>query len=86
MGLPGGLSPGRPELVSGRGDSIASEMGIAWHVSPLDADSQGAIVQFVTSELTCRKAPGGRVPGPRFEDVPGSPRVVRTGLVVLLGQ
>jgi hypothetical protein len=30
-------------------------MGTAWHVSPLDADSQGAIVQFVTPELLRRK-------------------------------
>jgi hypothetical protein len=65
------------------GDSIASEMGTAWHVSPLDADSQGAIIQFVTPDLTRRKAPGDRVPGPRREDVPWSSQVARTGSVGL---
>jgi len=67
------------QVVASRGDSIASEMGTAWHVSPLDADSQGAIVQFAAPELTRRKASGERVPGWRRENVPRSSRVVRTG-------
>jgi hypothetical protein len=33
-------------------------MGIVWHVSPLDADSQGASVQFGAPELLRRKTAG----------------------------
>jgi hypothetical protein len=56
-------------------------MGTAWHVSPLKADSQGAIAQDMLPGSWPRHAAGDGAPGgPRRENVPWSP-VVRTGLV-----
>jgi len=63
-GAPPGLADGRPGAAGRPGlamvDSIARETGIAWHVTPLKVDRQGATVQAGTGRPPPGAARQGR--------------------------